>query len=133
VNTVPRTVPPAGRRDPVNDLYDRGCDLVEAAAALRRRAEDPRAAPATAAVLGCIEAALQDLADASEALGRVSSAAIDGDSDEDGGARARARLEGRRERLLRGAANLEVALHDAAAAAAAARSLAGRALRRAIR
>jgi hypothetical protein len=36
-----------------NELYDRGCDLVEAAAAIRRLADAPEAARAVPAVLGC--------------------------------------------------------------------------------
>jgi hypothetical protein len=47
--------------DPVNAVYDHGAELVEAAAALRRAAADPRAAPAAPAVLACVEVALRDL------------------------------------------------------------------------
>ena len=48
-------------RSPDNELYDRGCDLVEAAAAIRQLAGDPRAARAVPAVLGCLEAVLHEL------------------------------------------------------------------------
>ena len=50
-------------RAPDNELYDRGCDLVEAATAIRRRRPTcPRGYVETIpAVLGCIEAALREL------------------------------------------------------------------------
>src|SRR4029079_19681796 len=56
------------RRPPDNELYDRGCDLVEAAASIRRLAADPRAARAMPAVLGFIEVSLQELRGASPAM-----------------------------------------------------------------
>ena len=37
---------PSARRAPDNELYDRGCDLVEAAAAIRRVADAERASAA---------------------------------------------------------------------------------------
>ena len=40
-------------RDPVNELYDRGFDLVEAATAMRRAATAADVAHAAPAVLGC--------------------------------------------------------------------------------
>jgi hypothetical protein len=92
-----------------NDLYDLGADLVEAAAGIARNAPDPDAAPAIPAVLGCIEAALDELRGAAGALREA------GGGDDP-----------RHERLARGYANLGIALADAATAAAAARSLAAR-------
>jgi hypothetical protein len=55
-------------RDLVNEVYDRGCDLVEAAMAIRRvaAADIGRAVPA---LLGCVESALDELASASARLG----------------------------------------------------------------
>ena len=51
-----------------NELYDRGCDLVEAATAIRRVSGAADAARAVPAVLGCIESALHELlADAERA------------------------------------------------------------------
>jgi hypothetical protein len=90
----------ARERDPVNALYDHAAALVEAAAALRRTAGDPRGAPAAPAVLGCVETALRELRDAAAGLDRA-------------GASHGAR---------RDLAVLGVALDDASAAAAAARS-----------
>jgi hypothetical protein len=111
----------APERDAVNDLYDHGCDLVEAARALRRDVHGPGAARAAPAVLGCVETALYDLRDTAAALNLASAAAGHG---EHGPAPA----TGRQARMRKGFANLEVALHDAADAAAAARSLAARGL-----
>lgn len=104
----------------MNELYDRGSDLVEAAAALRQRAGHRGASAAAPAVLGCLEAALRDLADASAALWTVTGEPPDST---DGSAPARRRQH---ERMRAGFRNLEVALQDAAGAAAAARSLAAR-------
>ena len=110
-------------RAPDNELYDRGCDLVEAATAIRRVADAPEAARAVPAVLGCIEAALRELLGAAAALEQTiarmvkqSSVCVD--------SKARRRSE----RMQLGYANLETALADAERASAAARSLAGRAL-----
>jgi hypothetical protein len=111
----------APERDAVNDLYDHGCDLVEAARALRRDVHGPGAARAAPAVLGCVETALYDLRDTAAALNLASAAAGHG---EHGPAPA----TGRQARMRKGFANLEIALHDAADAAAAARSLAARGL-----
>ena len=55
-------------RDADNELYDFGCDLVEAAAEICRAAASPDADPAVPALLGCIEAALYELSCASAAL-----------------------------------------------------------------
>jgi hypothetical protein len=101
----------APERDAVNDLYDHGCDLVEAARALRRDVHGPGAARAAPAVLGCVETALYDLRDTAAALNLASAAAGHG---EHGPAPA----TGRQARMRKGFAD----------AAAAARSLAARGL-----
>jgi hypothetical protein len=110
-------------REPDNELYDRGCDLVEAAAAIRRAADSREAGRAVPAVLGCIESALEELSMASAALERTTT---------DLTAPATECMNPRTERVIRrmqhGYRNLGEALSDAKGAAAAARSLAGRAL-----
>jgi hypothetical protein len=112
------------RRSPDNELYDRGCDLVEAAAAIRRVADAPEAARALPAVLGCIEATLHELLWASAALEETTARAVE----ERSRGRTDSRMEPRSERMQRGYANMQHALADAERASAAARSLAGRAL-----
>jgi hypothetical protein len=111
-------------RAPDNELYDRGADLVEAAMAIRRVAGSPEAGRAVPAVLGCIESALQELVLASAAL-EQSTAEV--------APRTPGCLDRRTERMHRGYANLKEALFDAHTAAAAARSLASRALGRAVK
>ena len=111
-------------RAPDNELYDRGCDLVEAAAAIRRVAETPEAVRAVPAVLGCVEAALHELLWAAAALEQTTARSIDERSD-DG---TDSRMKPRSDRIQRGYANLQDALADAERASAAARSLAGRVL-----
>jgi hypothetical protein len=51
-----------GRRDPVNELYDCAGQLLQAARELNVAADRPGSAPALAATLGCMEAALEALA-----------------------------------------------------------------------
>jgi hypothetical protein len=114
---------PAGPA-PDNELYDRGCDLVEAAAGIRRLAGAREAARAVPAVLGCIEAALQELLWASAALEETTARSVE----ERTGGCTESRLNARFERMQRGYANLQRTLADAERASAAARSLAGRAL-----
>lgn len=110
-------------RAPDNELYDRGCDLVEAATAIRRVADAPEAARAVPAVLGCIEAGLRELLWAAAALEETSARTVEQRVDcVDSKARRRS------ERMQLGYANLQTALADAERASAAARSLAGRAL-----
>jgi hypothetical protein len=122
------TAPPATRRltrAPDNELYDRGADLVEAAMAIRRVAGAPEAGRAVPAVLGCIESALEELEGATAALEEAMAGvtpAAPGYADR--------RAERVAERMHRGYANLQEALFDAHAAAAAARSLTSRALGR---
>jgi hypothetical protein len=107
-----------------NELYDRGFDLVEAAAAIRRAADAPEAARAIPAVLGCIESALQELAWASVALEHTGAGILA----EAAARRSSSRVGAIGERLHRGYANLQLALFDAERASGAARSLASRAL-----
>jgi hypothetical protein len=106
-----------------NELYDRGCDLVEAAAAIRRVADAPEAVRAVPAALGCIEAALRELLWAAAALEETSARTVEQRSGSADWIATR-----RRERMQLGYANLQTALADAERASAAARSLAGRAL-----
>src|SRR3954462_1558030 len=109
---------PASHRDAENELYDLGCDLVEAAAGVSRRAADPQAARAVPGVLGCVEAALKELSDACAALQYMHAESAPPASDTRGRAVA--------DRLERGYTNLIVALQDARYASRAARSLAAR-------
>ena len=99
-------------RPPDNELYDRGCDLVEAALAIRGLTGREGTERALPALLGCMESALQDL------RGAVAEAASLRRRSDAGDASA--------QRALRGFANLEVALADAETAAWAARGLAQR-------
>jgi hypothetical protein len=121
----PMTGSPATRpaqREADNELYDHGCDLVAAAAAIREAAGSPDAVRAVPAVLGCIESALRELLWASAALEQTSSDALRQS------ARGRRGTRPRAERMGRGFANLQLALGDAERAAAAARALTARAL-----
>ena len=93
------------RRDTENELYDLGCDLIEAAAGISRCAAGGDAARAVPALLGCIEAALEQLGSAAVRLQRTSSGS---------------------DPLDRGYANLVIALQDARRASHAARALAAR-------
>jgi hypothetical protein len=111
------------QRDAVNELYDHGADLVEAAAALRSAIDDPAAVVATPAAIGCIETALRDLAAAAAELRRTTALGVTGD-----GAHGDRRAAHRRERMHRGLANLEASLRETADVAAAARALAARGL-----
>ena len=91
-------------RDSENELYELGCDLIEAATGIARGAADADAARAVPALLGCLEAALHELGTAAAALQQRSSDPLD-----------------------RGYADLAIALHDARRASDAARALAARA------
>jgi hypothetical protein len=121
VRGVPAPTPtdPSGR-NAINEMYDRGCDLVEAAMAIRRGVVAFDVAPAVPALLGCIECALDELADASAALSETPFH-VANDSREG------------RDAVIRGAGgdhaflNLECALQDARDAADAARALAAHA------
>jgi hypothetical protein len=107
-----------------NELYDRGCDLVEAATAIRRVSGAADAARAVPAVLGCIESALHELLWATAALEETTTRSVAGLAAQC----ADPRMQPRSERMQHGYANLQSALADAERASAAARSLAGRAL-----
>ena len=120
----PTTVSSPFTRPPDNELYDRGCDLVEAAASIRRLAADPRAARAMPAVLGCLEAALHELRGACAAMEETT----DRSTRARGGSRPNDRLQAVAERTRRGFTNLERAINDAEDAASASRSLAARSL-----
>ena len=101
-------------RAPDNELYDRGCDLVEAAVAIRRLADDPASGRALPALLGCIEAALHELGCAAASMDEISGRAMPTGAIAD--------------RMHRGFMNLGLALADAELASTAARGLAGRSL-----
>lgn len=104
----------ASKRPADNELYDRGCDLVEAAAAIRRLADDPSTGRAVPALLGCIEAALRELGCAAASFDETSGHAMP--------------TAAMADRLHRGFTNLGLALADAELASSAARGLAGRSL-----
>jgi hypothetical protein len=108
------------RRAADNELYDRGCDLVEAAAAIRTAAGAADAVRAIPALLGCIEAALHELGDAAAVLEQTTERSVEEPT--------RAAGAPVHERMHRGFANLRLALTDAEGAAGAARPLAGRLL-----
>lgn len=96
-----------------NELYDRACDLVEAAMAIRRLAEDPGAQRAVPALLGCLESALHELGCAVSSLDECfAHAPVPPDV---------------AQRMHRGYMNLGLALADAEIASTAARGLAERA------
>ena len=116
--------PEPPRRAPDNELFDRGCDLLEAAGAIRRLTSDPRSARAVARVLGCIEASPDELAAAAAILEQADPVDGDANAPVDTAAEARRR---------RGLGNLRVALADAAGTAQAARALAARVLTRVAR
>jgi hypothetical protein len=102
------------KRPADNELYDRGSDLVEAATAIRRLADDPAVRPALPALLGCIEAALYELGCAAASMDETSRHAMP--------------TEAMADRMHRGFMTLGLALTDAELASAAARGLAGRSL-----
>jgi hypothetical protein len=104
----------ASKRPSDNELYDRGCDLVEASMAIRRLADDPGARRALPALLGCIEAALHELGCAAASMDETSAHAMP--------------TEAMANRMHRGFMNLGLALTDAELASTAARGLAGRSL-----
>lgn len=104
-----------------NVLYDSGCDLVEAAASIARAAGGLEAARAMPAVLGCIEAALQELQIATVGMEATTARSMTG-------CRAGSHSQAVEARMHHGFANLQNALDDAKGAAGASRSLASRAL-----
>jgi hypothetical protein len=102
----------ARERPADNELYDRGCDLVEAAMAIRRLSEDRSAERAVPALLGCIESALHELGGAVTNLDEIRSET-----------RAPQEIV---QRMHRGFMSLGLALADAEFASTAARGLAER-------
>jgi hypothetical protein len=98
-------------RDPDLELYDHACELVEAAAAIRQAVTVPGTDDAVPALLGCVEAALRDLAAAAGELEQRAAAHAD---------------DRRRQRAGEGLHHLRVALDDAAVGAHAAQALAAR-------
>jgi hypothetical protein len=102
-----------GKRPADNELYDRGCDLVEATMAIRRLSDDRSAERAVPALLGCMESALHELGCAVSTLDEAFSEA-----------RVPPEIA---KRMHRGLMNLGLALADAEIASCAARGLAERA------
>jgi hypothetical protein len=119
-----RSTPTPSPAVPDDDIYDRACDLVDATARMRRAAGTLHDAQLAPALLGCIEAALQDLLWTAAALEqaslRVTTERRRGAADP----RTRVLVE----RMQRGWANLQATLADAERAAGAARPLVARAL-----
>lgn len=115
---------PSPSRVPYDDIYDPACDLVEATARLRRAAAAPENAHLSPALLGCMEAALQDLLWTAAALEQTSVRMITEHSRGRADPRSRLLVE----RMQRGWANLQETLIDAERAAAAARPLVARGL-----
>lgn len=110
------------RRSPDNELFDRACDLLDAARSLRSAADAADAGRAAPAVLGCLEAALHELSLTATGLEHISAQDSGTTASEGGGPDARV------DRMHRGYANLREALGDAQTASSAARALAARAL-----
>jgi hypothetical protein len=115
-----RADPRPSSRPADNELYDRGCDLVVAAQAIRRCAGEPDAVRAIPALIGCLETTLNELSAACGELERTSTRMV--------GAGGDRRMPDLTDRMRRGLANLAVALGDAEDASRAARALAGRCL-----
>src|SRR5215212_8621365 len=101
----------ASKRPADDALYDRRCDLVEAAIAIRRLADDPAAGRALPALLGCIEAELHELGCAVASFDETSDRTMP--------------TEAMADRINRGFMNLGLTLADADLASTAARGLAG--------
>ena len=110
-------------RDAVNELYDRGCDLVEAATAMRRAAAAADAARAAPAVLGCFETALYEMVATAAALERATHHAVS-----ERGIDTDAEWHERHARMRSGFSHLHRGLRDARDLAAAARTRTSRAL-----
>lgn len=104
----------SSKRPADDELYDRGCDLVEAAMAIRRLAAAPEAERAVPALLGCVEAAMHELGCAAVSLDETSGHEVPSGAMVD--------------RMHRGFMNLGLALADAEIASTAARGLAARSI-----
>ena len=111
-------------REPDNELFDHGCDLVQAAVAIRRAAASREASRAVPAALGCLESALEELLWATALLEETTAQTLSERSRQ----RADPRATARSERMHRGYAALQLALADAERAASAARALSRRVL-----
>jgi hypothetical protein len=107
-----------------NELYDRGCDLVQAAADIRRAADSPEGVRAVPAVLGCFESALEQLLCAAALLEQTTNRFLS----ENPRGIADADHVRRVERMQLGFANLQWALADGQRTSAAARGLTRRAI-----
>ena len=94
---------------------------MEAASEIRRLAGRPGVAPGVPAILGCLETALEHLAETAGDLERAVGDAVSDDGP---------RVEPSRRHIALGFANLEQGLRDARALAAAARALSARVLER---
>lgn len=70
------------RSAPITDLYDSACELLYAAQQVRATASQRSATPAFAATIGCIDAALDALAEAISTMRRSATAelSLKGDS-----------------------------------------------------
>lgn len=120
MHTAIRDVP---RREPENELYDRACDLVEAAAAIRRLAREPDAVQVVPAVLGSVH----------DAIGNLNIACVEMEQTVAEAVRARGQGDDRwrrrvTDRMHRGFENLSTALEDGQRASGACRALAARVL-----
>jgi hypothetical protein len=111
-------------RDAGSELYDRGRDLVHAATAIRRVADNPGAARAAPALLGFVEAALRELGTACATLEQTTAGPVEAGKPVGSDPRLRRRID----RMRGGFTNLYSALDDAEAASAAARALVARTL-----
>jgi hypothetical protein len=69
------------RSAPITDLYDSACELLYAAQQVRATASQRGATPALAATLGCVDAALDALAEAIASMGRTAAAELSATSD----------------------------------------------------
>jgi hypothetical protein len=117
-------VRPRAGRAPDNELFDRACDLLDAARAIRSAVGARDAGRATPAVLGCLQATLRELTLTATELEQISAQALDTGTT----IRGEAEAHGRVRRMHRGYANLRQALVDAETASSAARALTARAL-----
>ena len=115
--------PIENERDLMNELYDRGCDLVEAATEMRRAAAGGDVARAAPAVLGCFETALEEMVATAAALERVTHEAVS-----ERGIDTNAEWHERHARMRSGFSHLHRSLRDARDLAAAARTRTSRAL-----
>jgi hypothetical protein len=69
------------RSAPITDLYDSACELLYAAQQVRATASQRGATPALAATTGCVDAALNALAEAISTMRRTAAAELSATSD----------------------------------------------------